>query len=52
MLLFGTVTLTPRLMYNIRQKNIPKAIYFFLVWSMSLFLAVASFYYGYLGITK
>lgn len=50
MLLFGTITLTPKLLFHVRNKNILRALYFLLVWLMSFALTLASFYYAYLGI--
>ncbi len=52
MLLFGTVTLTPRLIYHMRTGNIVKVLYFMLLWSVSLAFAIAAFYYAFSGMTE
>lgn len=52
MLLFGTVTLTPKLLHHMRKSNITKTIYFMILWSMSLSFAIAAFYYAYSGLTE
>ncbi|MEW5746706.1 MAG: hypothetical protein AB1805_14855 [Nitrospirota bacterium] len=46
MLLFGTVTLTPRLFFHLRQKNRGRALYLFLLWILSLAFGLAAFYYA------
>lgn len=50
MLLFGVITLTPKLLFHARNKNIPRAVYFLFIWLISFMLALASFYYAYLEI--
>jgi hypothetical protein len=52
MLLFGTVTLTPKLLFHFRNKNMPRALYFLLIWLMSLAFSSAAFYYAYVGLTE
>ncbi len=50
MLLYGAITLAPKLLFHVRNKNISRALYFLLLCLMSLVLTLASFYYAYLGI--
>ncbi|MEW6118248.1 MAG: hypothetical protein AB1553_15320 [Nitrospirota bacterium] len=50
MLLFGTVTLTPRLLFHFRSGNKTRALYLLLLWVLSLFFALAAFYYAFIGI--
>jgi hypothetical protein len=50
MLLFGTVTLTPRLLFHLKNGNKTKALYLLLLWALSLFFALAAFYYAFLEI--
>lgn len=52
MLLFGTITLTPKLLAHLRARNTGKALYFMALWSVSLVFAVAAFYYAYSGFTE
>lgn len=49
MLLFGTITLTPRMLYHVRRRNLPRALYLFFLWGVSLVFALAAFYYAYVG---
>ncbi len=52
MLLFGTVTLTPRLLFHLKTKNFARALYFLLMWLMSLFFAILAFHSAYSGLTE
>lgn len=52
MLFFGTVTLTPRLLFYFRAKNFRKSAYFLLLWTMSLTFSVGAFYYAFVGIME
>ncbi|MDI6728549.1 MAG: hypothetical protein QMD44_06445 [Thermodesulfovibrionales bacterium] len=52
MLLFGVVTLTPKMLFHFRNKNMPRALYFLLIWLISLSFSVAAFYYAYAGLTE
>ncbi|MEW6740334.1 MAG: hypothetical protein ACOYU2_08765 [Nitrospirota bacterium] len=52
MLLFGTVTLTPKMLFHFKNKNMPRALYFLLVWLISLSFSIAAFYYAYAGLTE
>lgn len=47
MLFFGTVTLTPRLLFHARRRNIPRALYLLFLWLLSLACALGAFYYAY-----
>lgn len=49
MLLFGVVTLTPKMLFHFKNKNILRALYFLLVWLVSLSFSAAAFYYAYAG---
>ncbi|MCL4492109.1 MAG: hypothetical protein M1510_09455 [Nitrospirae bacterium] len=52
MLLFGTITLTPKLLSHLRAGNLLKVFYFIVLWSVSLSFAIAAFYYAYSGCTE
>ena len=47
MLLFGVITLAPRFFFHVRTKNIPRALYLFVMCLIMLFFAVLSFHYAY-----
>ncbi|MBF0558488.1 MAG: hypothetical protein HQL08_06870 [Nitrospirae bacterium] len=44
MLLFGTITITPKLLLMLRQKNLPRALYYLILWCISLAFALMAFY--------
>ncbi|MBZ0155741.1 MAG: hypothetical protein K8I29_05930 [Alphaproteobacteria bacterium] len=50
MLLFGALTLAPKMLLHFRMKNIPRALYFMALTVVSLLFAVAAFYYAGSGI--
>jgi hypothetical protein len=47
MLLFATVTLTPKLMVKTREKKLLYALYYLMLWCVSLVFALTAFYYAY-----
>jgi hypothetical protein len=52
MLFFGVVTLAPRVFFYIRAKNLPRAAYLFILWTLMLFFALVAFHYAYSGLTE
>ncbi|GER94193.1 hypothetical protein A45J_1953 [hot springs metagenome] len=47
-LMFGVITLTPKMLFHFRNKNISRALYFLLIWLISLSFSIAAFYYAYI----
>ncbi len=52
MLSFGVITLAPRVIFHMRKKNAPRALYLSVVCLIMLFFAVLSFHYTYTAITE
>ena len=52
MLVFGALNLAPRAVLHIRGKDIPRALLFLVLVSVSLFFAVMAFYFAYTGICE
>lgn len=47
MLLFGTLTLAPRMIINFRKGNTARALYFAALSAVSLVFAAAAFYFAF-----
>jgi hypothetical protein len=50
MLLFGVLTLMPKMLFHYRNRNIIRAVYFLFLCLISALFSLASFYYAYLEI--
>ncbi len=44
MLLFGTITITPKLLLVLKEKNLLRALYYLMLWCVSLAFALMAFY--------
>lgn len=47
MLFFGVLTLGERVVFYIRTKNIRRALYFLVLWSLALLFCLMAFYFAY-----
>ncbi len=52
MLVFGALTLAPRAILYVRNKDVPRAVLFLLLVAASLFLALMAFNFAYVGIRE
>jgi hypothetical protein len=52
MLLFGAINLVAKALVHIRNKRIPRALYFLSLSAIALFFSVLAFYYAYSGLTE
>jgi hypothetical protein len=52
MLFFGALNLARRILFHFHAKNVPKALYFLLLFAGALFFSVLAFYYAYSGLTE
>ncbi|MGD0281059.1 MAG: hypothetical protein ABSB95_01700 [Dissulfurispiraceae bacterium] len=44
MLLFGAITITPKLLLMLKERNLSRALYYLMLWCISLAFALIAFY--------
>lgn len=52
MLLFGALNLARKAISSIASGNIPKGLYFLLLFGVAVFFSILAFYYAYSGMTE
>lgn len=52
MFLFGVLTMSPKVLFRLKEKSYAKAMYLFVLCMVMLFVSILSFHYAYSVITE
>jgi hypothetical protein len=52
MLMFGVLTLAPRAVFHLRQRQLVKALCFLMLVLVALFFSLMAFYFAYAGLKE